>query len=36
MNEGSPVALTVTATQQFGHFPSEADIQRAALTEPDL
>jgi hypothetical protein len=24
------------ATQQFGRFRSEADIQRAALTEPDL
>jgi hypothetical protein len=24
------------ATQQFGHFPSEADIQRAALKELDL
>ncbi len=24
------------ATQQFGRFQSEADIQRAALTEPDL
>jgi hypothetical protein len=24
------------ATQQFGRFLSEADIQRAALTEPDL
>jgi hypothetical protein len=25
--------VTVTATQQFGHFPGEADIQRAALHE---
>ena len=24
------------ATQQFGRFRSKADIQRAALTEPDL
>ena len=24
------------AAQQFGRFRSEADIQRAALTEPDL
>ena len=24
------------AVQQFGSFPSEAEIQRAALTEPEL
>ena len=33
--ESGPL-LQFAATQQFSRFRSEADIQRAALTEPDL
>jgi hypothetical protein len=34
----SPIGTSrhFAATQQFGRLPSEADIQRAALTELDL
>ena len=32
----SGTKLHFAATQQFGRFRSEADIQRAAITEPDL
>jgi hypothetical protein len=36
LNDAIGTSRHFVATQQFGRFQSEADIQRAALKEPDL